>query len=218
MGITRSRSLLRINTKTTFICPWGIFSYCVLPFRLCNVPATFQISVIGIFFDLIHDCVEIYMDDFPTYRNEFDEALENLEKTLIRCKESSVSLKIEKWAMMLTDGIILGYHILDKVIQVDPTKIKVILNLLTPHLQREVWIFLGYAGYYHRFIENFSRISCPLFSLLKKYSKFLWIEGFPQAIGELKSKVSEDPILRGLDQSLPFHISTNASKTTIWMF
>jgi hypothetical protein len=58
-----------------FTCPWGTFSYRVLPFGLCNTPATFQRAVIGIFSDLIHDCVEIYMDEFMTYGGEFDEAL-----------------------------------------------------------------------------------------------------------------------------------------------
>jgi hypothetical protein len=68
--------------------------------------------------------VEIYMDDFMTYGDEFDEALENLEKTLIRCKESNVSLSNEKFLMMLTDGIVLGHHISAKGIQVDPTKVQ----------------------------------------------------------------------------------------------
>jgi hypothetical protein len=64
--------------------------------------------------------VEIYMDEFKTYGNEFDEALENLEKTLIRCKESNVSLNNEKCAMIFMDGIILGHFISAKIIQVHP--------------------------------------------------------------------------------------------------
>ena len=82
--------------KTTFTCPWGTFSYRVLPFGLCNAPATFQRAVLGIFSDLIHDCVEVYMDDFTVYGNSFEEALENLEKVLIRCKEKNLSLSHEK--------------------------------------------------------------------------------------------------------------------------
>jgi hypothetical protein len=64
--------------KTMFTCPRGTFAYHFLPFRLCNALATFQRDVIGIFYDLIHDCVEIYMDEFMPYGNEFDGALENL--------------------------------------------------------------------------------------------------------------------------------------------
>jgi hypothetical protein len=155
------------------------------------------------------------MDDFTTYGNEFDEALSNLEKTLLRCKESNVVLRNEKCAMMLTDGIILGHRILAKGFQLDPTKIKVILNFLTPSSQKKVRSFLGYAGYYRRFIEKISQIARPLIALLIKYFEFLWKNIYQHALNELKTKVSKTPILRGPDWSLSFHISTDASNIAI---
>ena len=88
--------------KTKFTCPWGTYAYQVLPFGLCNALATFQRVVLGIFSDLIHDCVEAYMDDFIVYRNTFEEALENLEKVFKRCKEANLSLSHEKCFMMFT--------------------------------------------------------------------------------------------------------------------
>ena len=57
--------------KTTFTCPWGTYAYRVFPFGLCNAPTTFQRAVLGIFSDIIHDYVEVYMDDFMTYGNTF---------------------------------------------------------------------------------------------------------------------------------------------------
>jgi hypothetical protein len=66
--------------KNTFTCPWGTF----LPIGLCNSPATFQRAVLGIFSNLIHDCVEVYMDDFTVYGNTYQEALDNIEKVLIK--------------------------------------------------------------------------------------------------------------------------------------
>ena len=83
---------LEDQDKTTFTCPWGTFAYRVLPFCLCNAPATFQRAVLGIFSDLIHYCVEIYMDDFTTYGDEFDQALDNLDKVLMRCQDTNLSL------------------------------------------------------------------------------------------------------------------------------
>jgi hypothetical protein len=68
--------------KTTFTYPWGTFSYKVLPFGLCNSPTTFQRVVLSILLDLIHDTIEIYMDDFTPYGNSFEEALTNIEKVL----------------------------------------------------------------------------------------------------------------------------------------
>lgn len=68
--------------KTTFTCPWGTYAYNILPFGLCNAPATFQREVLAIFVDLVHECVEVYMDDFLVYGDSFDNSLQNLEKFL----------------------------------------------------------------------------------------------------------------------------------------
>jgi len=141
MGITKSRSHLKIKIKQHLPIHEGHFPS-VLQFGLCNTLATFQIYVIGILYDLIHDCLEIYMDDFMTHGNEFYEALENLEKTLIRCKESNLSLNNDKCAMMLTEGIVSGHHISTKGIQVVSTEIKVILNFLTMHSKKRATKFL----------------------------------------------------------------------------
>jgi hypothetical protein len=81
--------------KTTFTCPWGTYAYNVLPFGLCNAPATFQRAVLAIFSDLVHECVEVYMDDFSVHGDSFERSLENLEKVLIRCIETNLSLSNE---------------------------------------------------------------------------------------------------------------------------
>jgi hypothetical protein len=82
--------------KTTFTCPWGTYAYRVLPFELCNATATFQRAVLGIFSDLIHDCVEVYMDNFTVYGNTYQETLDKLEKVLIIYQEMNLSLSHEK--------------------------------------------------------------------------------------------------------------------------
>jgi hypothetical protein len=82
--------------KTTFTCHWGTYAYRVLPFRLCNALATFQREILGIFVDLIQDCVEVYMDEFIVYGNTYQEALDNLEKVLIKYQEMNLSLSHEK--------------------------------------------------------------------------------------------------------------------------
>ena len=74
-GYNQIKIALEDQDKTTFTCPWGTYAYKVLPFGLCNAPTTFQRVVLAIFVDLIHECVEVYMDDFSMYGNEFDESL-----------------------------------------------------------------------------------------------------------------------------------------------
>jgi len=121
----------------------GGFSFGVFPFSLFNAPATFQRSVLGIFSDFIHKCVEIYMDDFSVYGDSFKEALDNLEKVLIRCKEVNVALSNKKCKMLSKHGIVLGHHISFTGIQVDLTKIKVIVDFPSAHSPKEVRNFLG---------------------------------------------------------------------------
>jgi hypothetical protein len=201
--------------KTTFTSPWGTFAYRVLPFGLCNAPATFQRAVLGIFSDMLNDSMEIFMDDFTPYGVSFQEALENLEKVLKRCIQAQLSLSTEKCHMMMSEGIVLGHVISSQGIQVDPSKIEVIKNLPTPKTQTDVRSFLGHAGYYRRFIKNFSKIASPLFILLMKNAEFKWTNQCEEAFKILKHKVSTAPILRGPDWKLPFHISSDASDTAI---
>ena len=161
-GYNQIQIALEYQEKTTFTFPWGTFSCRVLPFSLCNAPATFQREVLEIFSDQTHDCVKIYMDDFTIYGNTFGEALENLEKLLIRCLEANLALSHKKCKMMLIEGIVLGHHISSTGIKVDPTKIEVISKLPPPQLQKDVISFLGHVGYYQRFIENFTKIATQL--------------------------------------------------------
>ena len=176
-GYNKIQVALEDQYKTTFTCPWGTYAYRVLPFGLCNAPATFQREILGIFSDLIHDCVEVYMDDFTVYGNTFEEALENLENFLKRCKEANLSLSHEKCFMMFTEGIVLGHHISGDGIRVDESKVEVISRLLVPSCQKDVRSFLGFTGYYRRFIEKFTKIASPLFKLLTKDYEFNWNSG-----------------------------------------
>ena len=108
-----------------------------------------------------------------------------------------------------------GHFISVDGIQVDPSKIKVIKNIPTLGTQKEVQSFLGHAGYYIIFIENFSKIASPLFSLLMKDVQFTWNEACQTMLVKLKDNMSIAPILRGTNWALPFHISLDASNTAI---
>jgi hypothetical protein len=98
---------------------------------------------------------------------------------------------------------------------VDPTKIEVILQIPFPKMQKEVRSFLGHVGYYQRFIKKNSKIAAPLFNLLSKDVEFVSTDKCQSAFANLKQKVSQAPILRGLDWSVPFHISSDASNIAI---
>jgi hypothetical protein len=127
----------------------------VLPFGLCNVPTTFQRLVLAIFYDLIHDCVEVYMDDFTVYGNTFEESLDNLQKCSNQMFRKQIFLSNENYFLMFTKGIVLGHHVSFVGIKVDPAKIEVILNLPIPSTQKDVRIFLGHARVLHAVHRKF---------------------------------------------------------------
>jgi hypothetical protein len=89
------------------------------------------------------------------------------------------------------------------------------LDIPTPSTQKEVRIFLGHARYYRRFIKNKSKLASPLFFLLTKDVEFHWTDNCELSFVDLKQKLSTTPILRGPNWALPFHISSDASDTTI---
>jgi hypothetical protein len=99
---------------------------------LCNAPATFQRALIGIFSDMVNDCMEIFMDDFTLYGVDFDKALANMEKLLKICIQFRISLSTKNFHMMMSEGVVLGHFISYSRIQVDPSKIQVILDIPTP--------------------------------------------------------------------------------------
>ena len=117
--------------------------------------------------------------------------------------------------MMFTEGIVLGHHISRDGIKVDKSKVEVISKLSIPNCQKDVRSFLGFTGYYRRFIENFTKIASPLFKLLTKDYEFKWSLDFQSAFEALKTRISKAPILRGPNWKLPFHISTDASDTAL---
>eukprot|EP00253_Pinus_taeda_P007628 PITA_07628 len=131
-GYNQIQISLEDQDKTSFTCTWSTFAYRVLPFGLCNAPATFQRAVLSIFSELVHDSVEIYMDDFTPYGSNFQEALTNLGKFLTKCIEMNLSLSPEKCEFLMTEGTMLGHTISRQGLQVDPKKIAIIQKVPPP--------------------------------------------------------------------------------------
>jgi hypothetical protein len=186
---------LEDQEKTTFTCPFGTFTYRRMPFGLCNAPATFQRCMLSIFSDMVERFLEIFMDDFFVFGDSFDDCLTNLEKVLSRCEEKNLVLNWEKYHFMVTNGIVLGHIISSKGIEVDKSKIELIANLPTPKSIKDVRSFLGHAGFYRRFIKDFSVISKPLSNLLTKDNIFEWTEHCEEAFVKLKNLLTSAPVI-----------------------
>ena len=139
-----------------------------MSFGLCNASTSFQRCMMSIFSDMIEEIMEVFMDDFSIYEKTFDDCLENLDKVLQRCEEKHLVLNWEKCHFMVREGIVLGHLVSERGIEVDRSKIEVI-DPLPPLVNiRGIHSFLGHAGFYHRFIKDFSYIARPPTNLLAK--------------------------------------------------
>ncbi|RDX83971.1 Retrovirus-related Pol polyprotein, partial [Mucuna pruriens] len=197
--------------KTTFTCPFSSFAYTRMPFGLCNALSTFQRCMASIFSDLLQDCMEVFMDDFMVYVDSFDACLGNLSKVLTRCIDTNLVLNFEKCHFMVTEGIVLGHLVSNRGIKVDKSKIDIITSLPNPTSVREVCSFLGHAGFYRRFIKNFSRIALPLSKLLQKDVEFNFDQPCIEAFQELKNRLISVPILQAPNWDYPFELMCDAS-------
>nr|GFA10533.1 reverse transcriptase domain-containing protein [Tanacetum cinerariifolium] len=136
-------------------------------------------------------------------------------KMLQRCEETKLCLNWEKIHFMVKEGIVLGHKISKNRIEVDKAKIDVIAKLPYPTTVKGVRSFLGYASFYRRFIQDFSKISRPMTHLLEKDTPFVFSEDCIQAFQTLKKKLTEAPILIAPNWDLPFELMCDASDFAI---
>nr|GFA65704.1 reverse transcriptase domain-containing protein [Tanacetum cinerariifolium]GFA65723.1 reverse transcriptase domain-containing protein [Tanacetum cinerariifolium] len=181
--------------KTTFTCPYGTFAYRRMPFGLCNAPGTFQRCMMAIFHDMIEETMKVFMDDFSVFRDSFSSCLSHLDKMLKRCEDINLVLYWEKCHFMVKKGIVLGHKISKYGIEVDRAKVNVIAKLPPPTTVKGVRSFLGHAGFYRRFIQDFSKIARPITHLLEKETPFIFSTECREAFETLKKMLTEASIL-----------------------
>ena len=201
--------------KTTFTCPFGTYAYRRMLFGLCNAPTTFQRCMLSIFSNLVERIMEVYMDDITVYGENFEECLVNLETILHRCIEKNLVFNWEKGHFMVSQGIVLGHIISEKGIEVDKTKVDMISKLPPPTNVKTVRQFLGHAGFYRRFIQDFSKIAKPLYKLLEKDATFEWNSECQQRFEELKAYLTTAPIVSAPNWKLPFEVMCDASDLAV---
>ncbi|GJT11839.1 reverse transcriptase domain-containing protein [Tanacetum coccineum] len=179
--------------KTMFTCPFGTYAYRRMHFGLCNARATFQRCMLAIFHDMIEESVEVFMDDFSVFGNSFDNCLNNLDKMLQRCKDANLILNWEKYHFMVKEEIVLGHKVSGAGLYVDKAKIDVLSKLPPPTNVKGIRSL--HAGFYRRFIKDFSKISRPLTKLLEKDTPFEFDDECHKAFNSLKEKLTCTPIV-----------------------
>ena len=169
----------------------------------------------ALFSDLLGDCLEIFMDDFSVFGDDFQSFLSNLTKVLQICIENQLVLSWEKSHFMVREGIVLGHKISKDGLEVDKAKVEVIKNLPLPINLKQLRGFLGHAGFYRRFIQNFAYLSKPLTSILAKGIDFTLKDEAKEAFGAIKEALIKAPILQAPDWNQPFELMCDASNCAV---
>nr|GEX96402.1 reverse transcriptase domain-containing protein [Tanacetum cinerariifolium] len=138
-----------------------------------------------------------------------------IKKVVDWCEDTNLSLNWEKSHFMVKESIVLGHKISKNKIKVDRAKVDVNAKLPHPTTVKGVWSFLGHAGFYRRFIQDFSNISRPMTHLLEKNTPFIFSEDCIKSFQTLKKKLTEAPILIAPNWNLLFELMCDASDFAI---
>lgn len=201
---------------TAFRTSKGLYRFKVCPFGLTNAPFTMcrlMNKVIG--FDL-QPFVFVYLDDIVIATETLDEHLRLLGIVADRLKNANLTISLEKSRFCRRQVMYLGYLLTERGVSIDRSRIRPILDYARPRSIKDIRRLMGLAGFYQRFIREYSKITAPITDLLKKEKKkFTWTAEAEIAFNELKSVLTSAPILANPDFTKPFVIESDASENAV---
>ena len=201
--------------KTAFRTRYGSFEYLVMPFGMTNSPATFQHFMNDIFRDMADDFVVIYLDDILIFSFDPSKHEEHVRLVLERLRKYNLHVKPEKCQFHTTSTEYLGFIVSPEGIAMDSAKTRAIDTWPTPRTLKEVQSFLGFANFYRRFINDYSKIVRPLTDLTKKDTPFQWTNPRQLAFDQLKAAFQTAPVLAHFNPTEPLILETDASDFAI---
>ncbi|KAK1429741.1 hypothetical protein QVD17_11959 [Tagetes erecta] len=181
--------------RTAFRTRYGHYEFLVMSFGLTNAPAAFMDLMNRVCRPMLDRSVIVFIDDILIYsKNEGDHAC-HLKEVLEMLQKEKLYAKFSKCAFWLREVQFLGHVINHEGIMVDPSKIEAVMKWEVPKTPSEIRSFLGLAGYYRRFIQDFSRIASPLTKLTRKKVVFDWGKDQQEAFNKLRKRLTEAPVL-----------------------
>ncbi|XP_024312059.1 LOW QUALITY PROTEIN: uncharacterized protein LOC100823542 [Brachypodium distachyon] len=207
---------LKIRTqdipKTAFSTRYGLYEYTVMSFGLTNAPAYFMNMMNKVFMEFLDKFVVVFIDDILIFSKSRSEHEVHLRKVLEKLRKHQLYAKLSKCEFWLEEVAFLGHIVSEKGVAIDASKVTAVTEWNSPKTVKEIRSFLGLAGYYRRFIENFSKIARPMTNLLKKEKKFSWTPECEAAFQELKKKLVSAPVLILPDIHKNFQVYCDASR------
>jgi hypothetical protein len=201
--------------KTAFSTRYGLYEYLVMSFGLTNVPAYFMYLMNSVFMPELDKFVVVFIDNILVYSKNDEEHAGHLHVVIQHLREHRLYSKLSKCDFWLKEIKFLGHTIYQAGIAVDPDKVQEVMNWKPPTTVRQIRNFLELAGYYRRFIPDFSRIAKPMIELLKKGAKFDWGQKCEDAFHTLRQHLTTTPVLAQPDNNKPFDVYCDASSTRL---
>ncbi|RWS22725.1 Transposon Ty3-G Gag-Pol polyprotein-like protein, partial [Leptotrombidium deliense] len=201
--------------KTTFVTPFGLFKYNVLPMGLKNSPATFQRSITKILNKVKDLGAVAFLDDIIFADSDLLSHVQSLVKFLSLMEQFNIKLKPEKTELFMTEISYLGHVINEHGVKPDPKKVEAILNLRYPENLKELQSLLGSFNYYKEYIPNSSEICIELHKLTRKNVPYIFDDKCENAVNKLKVALAQHTMLGFFDPTKDVEVYTDASEHTI---
>ena len=201
--------------KTAFATHRGLFQFSVMPFGLCNAPATFERLMEHVLGGMQWESCLVYLDDIIVHSKTFQEHVSSLGKVIARLREAGLKLSPKKCKLFQPEVSFLGHVEGKEGIHTDPSKVQAVRDWPVPQNVTELRSFLGLCSYYRRFIQGFSTIAKPLHRLTEKGREFAWHDDCEQAFRELKRRLLSAPILGYPMRDGLFVLDTDASNVGV---
>lgn len=181
--------------KTAFRTRYGHYEFLVTLFGVCNAPRVFMDLMNKVFSVYLDKFVVIFIDDILVYSKKDEEHEEHLRIVLQTLRQEQLYARLSKCDFWMKNISYLGHVISGDGISVDPQKVQAVKEMSAPTDAKEVRSFVGMAGYYRRFVKDFSKIAAPLSQLTRKGQPFVWTEECQATFEELKNRLISAPIL-----------------------
>ena len=201
--------------KTAFSTGCGLWQFTVMPFGLCNAPATFERLMELVLAGLPWSVCLLYLDDILVHAKTFEEEIANLREVFGRFRAANLKLNRKKCELFRQKVLYLGHIVTQEGISTEPSKVEAVISWPTPMNKRELRGFLGLCSYYRKFIKSFSDVAGPLYKLIEKETVFAWTEQCKEAFDELKRRLTTAPVLAYPIASGKFTLDTDASEKGI---
>lgn len=197
---------------TAFVTHSGQYQFLRTPFGLCNSPRVFQRFVNAAFWELIRrNIVLLYLDDLIVPARNEQEAVERLKLILRTASEYGLQLNLKKCQFIKRSVEFLGHIVEGGKIYPSPEKVKAVINYPEPKGLKDIQSFLGLSGYFRKFIPLYSVIARPLSDLLQKNRPYNFDENARSAFQQLKTKLTQNPVLKIYNPKHVTEVHTDAS-------